>query len=107
VRIAALLPVLFVAGCANIPPESVSDVRLCEYTLYGSNENQLVASREANRRGLDCNRYYLAIIARRQQQNAATAAAIQMLNASRPAHPPQPVNCTTQVWGNQAQTYCR
>jgi hypothetical protein len=91
-----------------IPAEQVADVRLCEFTLYGNNDQQMIAQREANRRGLDCRQYYPAIMARRQQQTRALQDAAQFFNRPPPPPPPLPQsqNCVSRIVGNHVYTNC-
>lgn len=107
-RIAIGLAALALAGCAGPRPAAeFSNIDICKYTMQGG-QNATVAQAEANRRGLDCTRYYGAIQAQRNSEAAALQNAANYFNRPAPPMPlpPQPINCTSRRVGNTVQTDC-
>jgi hypothetical protein len=103
-RLAILTAAALLAGCA-VPASQVSNVELCRYALFGSSNDQVVAEREARRRGLDCAPLYGVLLQKRQQEAAALNNAAQFFN--RPAAPAQgPVTCDSYRLGNRVETTC-
>ena len=103
-RLAILGSAALVAGCA-VPAAQVSNMELCRYVLFGSSDDQVVAEREAGRRGLDCKPYFPVLVQRRAAQDAALNNAAQYFN--RPAQPATgPVTCDSYRLGNRVETTC-
>lgn len=97
---------LVVAGCAATPEQAAtwSNWDVCRLTMTSAQGR--VAEHERQRRNLDCVPLYPAILARQQQESAATDQFIRSLQ--RPQAPPNTrTNCRTVHQGSGVyQTVC-
>lgn len=106
-KILLFLPTLALAGCALTPDQmrARSNYDVCRLGMGGPSSAN--AQYEASSRNLDCSRYWGAIVANQQAQNAATA---NLLNALNPTPPPPmpapPMRCNSYRLGNSIQTNC-
>lgn len=97
---ACVLTLVALAGCAGSPDYVArqSNFDVCRLSMGGP--HAAYADAEARNRGLDCRAYYGAILARQQQENAATQ---QYINSLRAA---PPVTCRSVRMGNTVNTVC-
>jgi hypothetical protein len=97
---------MLLASCAS--PEYVanrSNWDVCRLSMGGPHARH--AEAEAQRRGVDCRRFFGAIQQQQANENAATQNIQRALQpAPRPPAPPRSVQCRSVVTGNTVQTMC-
>lgn len=106
-----LIALLVLGGCALAPEQaaSIPDLDLCRYVLYRSDESQVIATTEARRRGVDCNRFVATYQAEGQQAVRHIGSTIAETAEDYKKSLPKTVHCRSTVspiTGN-VDTYCQ
>lgn len=121
-RIALLAVTAVLTGCAASPERlrvsalGAPDWELCYVSLVGRADYRAAANQVIGERQLDCSRHMAMVNARLNadqaaaaRSQAATANALQLLNAAQPRPPAPtnlPVNCNSYWRGTYWQTVC-